>query len=113
MPEPHRINFTTGASTAVDVPNTGQTRDEAIEQAYADLDTGLCHHCSSKVELGDFEAEEDRYDPTAEMRTTLDAVRALATTWVNQPNVHHVDTRYRQAKDGRDILALLDGKAGA
>lgn len=111
MSEPHRITFITGASTVVDVPDTGQTREEAIEQAYDHLDTGLCHHCSSKVELGDFEAEEDQCDPRADMRATLDAVRAVANRWAEQSNPHHIDTRHRQIEDGRELLAILDGVA--
>ncbi|MFD3594344.1 hypothetical protein ACFWU5_16595 [Nocardia sp. NPDC058640] len=111
MSEPHRITFLASASTTVRIPNTGQSREEAIEDAYADLDTGLCWQCASKVELGDFEAEEDRYDPTAEMRATLDAIRALAAQWANQPG--DINPLVGQlVADGRAVLAILDGKAG-
>ncbi len=62
MPEPHRIIFTTTASTVVDVPNTGQSREEATEQAWEQLHVGLCHHCAGQVDLGDFEPYEEE-DP--------------------------------------------------
>jgi len=58
MSEPHRIVFTTTASTVFDVPNRGQSREEAIEQACSEVYVSLCHQCAREVELGDFEPEE-------------------------------------------------------
>lgn len=112
MSDPHRITFLATASTTIDVPDTGQGREEAIDSAYADLDTGLCWQCASRVDLGDFEVEEHQYDPSAEMRATLDAIRDLATRWVNHPNPSQAPASIRwQIEDGRELLAILDGEA--
>ncbi len=62
MSEPHRIIFTTTASTVVDVPNRGQSREEAIEEASAEAYVSLCHQCAGEVDLGDFEPYEPEPD---------------------------------------------------
>lgn len=68
MPEPHRIVFTTTASTVFDVPNTGQSREEATEQACAEAYVSLCHQCAREVDLGDFEPYEEE-DPDGDTGT--------------------------------------------
>lgn len=55
---PHRIPFVTTASTTVTVPNTGQSREEATEQAWEEVYVSLCHQCAREVDLGEFEPEE-------------------------------------------------------
>jgi hypothetical protein len=75
VPEPHHFHFITCAQTHVTVPNTGQTRTEAEEQSWQALDTTLCHLCSSKVELGDFEI----YDEPAALDSPPPPVREVTT----------------------------------
>jgi hypothetical protein len=52
----HHFQFTTTASTYVTVEHDG-SREEAELKAYDQLPGGLCHHCSSKAELGDWELQ--------------------------------------------------------
>ncbi|MGS2805363.1 hypothetical protein [Nocardia sp. MW-W600-9] len=48
-------------------------------------------------------------DEVEALRGQLAEIRTLATEWANQPNPHHIDTRFRQIEDGRALLALIDG----
>lgn len=59
MADPHIFVFEATASNVVEIPNTGQTRDEAIQQAYREQHVSLCHQCSGHIDLGDFELAED------------------------------------------------------
>ncbi|MGW5377464.1 hypothetical protein ACWESM_18660 [Nocardia sp. NPDC003999] len=59
MADPHRFTFEATASNFVEIPNTGQTRDEAIEQAYQEQHVRLCHSCAGQIDLSEFELAED------------------------------------------------------
>ncbi|EFC80166.1 hypothetical protein [Parafrankia sp. EUN1f] len=59
------VVFTTTASALVKVE--ADSPEEAREKAPAELDTGLCHHCARRIELGDFEYDEDDADAVIEL----------------------------------------------
>ncbi len=59
MADPYHFTFEATASNFVEIPNTGQTRNEAIEQAYQEQHVTLCHQCARQIDLGEFELAED------------------------------------------------------
>ena len=59
------VYFKAGASTTVEVEvdrgsmNDEELRDALIDAAYNALDTGQCNHCAARVDLGDFEVDDE------------------------------------------------------
>jgi hypothetical protein len=55
MPK-YAVLYTGSASHTVEVE--ADTPEQARELSWDLVDTNLCHHCASKVDLGDFEDDE-------------------------------------------------------
>lgn len=109
----HHIPFVATASTVVAIPNTGQSRNEAIEEAYSEVYVSLCHECARKVDLGDFEAEDDSRDVDAELAAAksriaeLEAAERQAAEAVSK-TVVRFSTTLNERDELRARVAALD-----
>lgn len=78
-----------------------QAQNERLREAPFVCETHACGECRGCRAAG-------VRDLITQYGRTIDRVRALATSWAEQPTDYDEDTE-RQIEDGRELLALLDG----